>query len=461
MLSVNRKLLAAVLIALVLAVGLGLVWHFRIGADKTGETSPEPQLPADVRQGSPLGDPSAGTGEQKPPPDPEPAPMFEVVPSPLGEAGDVVEVERGVCEVQGDIFVRLFSGIPKDVPLIEFRFGRRSADNKIVPVTVSGLYVGRWVEGRLVASGKEERRGALEIRDAIGYRSMVEAPERFENVTLFRLGRSYYLRFAVKEEAGTKDYEAIVHIPEKIDCGKMYRMWVLADTPFPKIFESRKSNASKAIAGRITVKPAAGFEKIEVAYSRTIGDEHRVQPAADGTFKVEARELGGELRVAEKKPSGEGWMYIHSVSRRELKLPEDAELVVEAKDLVPFRVSVPAEVVSEELRGVAIKVHPSDYLPMSWLLLHDRDGLAIKKLAAEGTVGLRFVPGTYWFTTLTLPKGGSWQDRREEVLGKLTITKDSAGKTLEIQPLTEEDKKQLPAQDKQPTPAAAPAPAQP
>jgi hypothetical protein len=288
---------------------------------------------------------------------------------------------------------------------------------------------------------------------------MVEVLGKYPNVSTFRLGRSYYIRFSVKEGEKTKDYEAIFHLPEKIDRGKMYRMWVLADTPFPQIFGPM--NAPKVIAGRIAVKPAAGFEKIEVAYSRTIGDEHRVQPAADGTFKVEARELGGELRVAEKKPSGEGWMYIHSVSRRELKLPEDAELVVEAKDLVSFRVSVPAGVVSEELRGVAIKVHPSDYLPMSWLLLHDRDGLAIKKLAAEGTVGLRFVPGTYWFTTLTLPKGGSWQDRREEVLGKLTITKDSAGQTLELQPLTEEDKKQLPAQDKPPPPAAAPVPAQP
>jgi hypothetical protein len=198
-----------------------------------------------------------------------------------------------------------------------------------------------------------------------------------------------------------------------------------------------------------------------VAYSRTVGDEHRVQPAADGTFTVDAKELGGELRVTEKKRSGEGWMYIHSVSRREMKLPEDAELVVEEKDLLSFKVRVPADVVSEDLVCVAIKVHPSDSLPMSWLLLRDKDGAAIKKLEAEGMLEMRFVPGTYWFTTLALPKGGSWQDRREDVLGKLTITQDSAGKTLEIQPLTEEDKKQLPAQDKQPTPAAAPAPAQP
>jgi hypothetical protein len=137
--------------------------------------------------------------------------MTEMVPSPLGEAGDTTELEldQGVHGVQSDgLYVELYSGVAKDIPLLELRFGKRCHDNSVSPVLVADLAtVAPWREGRLASPEKGEIGGGIGFgrNEVRGYRTMLGTPGEYGNLSLFMLGHSYYLRFVMKEGSGTKD----------------------------------------------------------------------------------------------------------------------------------------------------------------------------------------------------------------------------------------------------------------
>jgi hypothetical protein len=148
-------------------------------------------------------------------------------------------------------------------------------------------------------------------------------------------------------------------------------------------------------------------------------------------------------------------MFIESVKKPALVLPADADYVFNEEEFVSCRVKLPEEVLLNALGDLMLLVEIDERAPRPVWYIPKLSGESEKQAEATGEIQIKFAPGRYYFAALHCPEQFGIR-----LLGVVTITQDSAGKTLEIQPLTEEDKKQLPAQDKPLAPAAAPAPAQ-
>jgi hypothetical protein len=268
--------------------------------------------------------------------------------------------------------------------------------------------------------------------DALGYRSRAAA-QGAPGHLVWRFGREYYLQFWDERDRDRKVvYESTISIPAEVPRGRTYRVPVVAEKVYPALLNPPAKQS--LIEGAIDAALPKARNGLWAEYGIKGSEESRRRVRADGSFAVVAKQLGGQLRVtARSKLAGTGWMYVRSVRKRRLQLPADADLVVKLERMVSFRVSVPREKIADDLVGLAIKVKPDDVFPMAWLLV--TEGEVRRSLVSAGTVEMRFVPGTYFFTSLCWPKKGDWESRREEVLGTLTIAEDSAGKTLKLAPV--------------------------
>jgi hypothetical protein len=251
---------------------------------------------------------------------------------------------------------------------------------------------------------------------------------------MFRLGHSYLLNFAVEGEKET--YEAVVEVPAEIERGKMYSVWVLADTRFPLI--SNRTKDPRTIKGRITVKPPASFKDLEVSYWASNSDYSFLTPKPDGSFELRANKLGGMLRVTQRVQAGHLWMYIKSVQKRELALPADADFVLEEDKLVSCLVKVPDVVNSDDLRGIALKIGVEDRFPLAWVNIR-RDAAAQARFAKDSSVEFVCIPRKYYVVASYRGSvdGKPWV--RHDLLGTLDVPKEGAGKMLSITPPTKEE----------------------
>ncbi len=314
--------------------------------------------------------------------------------------------------------------------MVELRFFKRDAEGILVPLKVSQLQISGWEDSKPVRPQEHEIRSCRLIK-AYAHRAGA-APPNSPGHMLWWFGKTYHVQFWELNDARPADessFESLVTIPESIPKGHIWQVPIVADKPFPTL--TKHLYELPQIQGRITTALPAGADKIEVDYyDPKRGEETRQSVRSDGTFSFGARELGGDMRVTECNRSGEGWMHIGAVDKRQLELPRDADLVVRKEDLVAFEVRVPANAITDSLAGLFINVHPSDRFPMSWQVV--RRGEAKRMLDESGKVAMRFVPGTYHLVGVYFDQVDGKETRRLVPLGRLVITKDSAGKTLEV-----------------------------
>jgi hypothetical protein len=205
-------------------------------------------------------------------------------------------------------------------------------------------------------------------------------------------------------------------------------------------------------------KPAASMHVVYLPRNSSVGQSLRLFDKQ--RFRLSVPEPGGQLVIESIDPQhGRVWLFVREVRNPILRLPADADIAMSEEELVSFRVRVPREPAGQELRSVGLLADRADRLPIAWALLSDKTQR--KTYEEDSCVRLAVIPGNYVVRTIHRVPGNDRADPSFAILGTVNITQDSAGQTLELQPLTEEDKKQLPAQDKPPPPAAAPVPAQP
>jgi hypothetical protein len=356
-------------------------------------------------------------------------PRPELADSPLpGRAGGS-KLAKLVFECGSDgVCTFALPGTKVDEPMIEMRFFQRGPNGNLEPFWIDRFNAQRWTNGRPAGLEKGDFPGASP-KKAKGFRSPA-APEGTNEIQRWRFGCRYYMVFwsALKGEDGKRTcFEAVIEVPKKIPRGKIAVIPVVTDYPWPEL--TRKSRGLRLIEGRITCPLPAPARELEVGYwGPEDYDQHRVFPSGNGAFSVKADKLGGMLRVTRRDRSGCGWAYIKSVRKRKLLLPAAADLLVEEKNLLRFDLVIPRGAVKPSLKGIMLKVHSDDAMPMCWAHVS-----AYGKLV-DGAISMRFVPGHYWVEGLYETGEAKGDGRNFVKLGRVKVTKDSAGKRLTVVP---------------------------
>jgi len=352
-------------------------------------------------------------------------PTLEVSPLP-GIVGSP-KLEKSVFEVGADgTCTFALPGIRRDQPMVELRFYRRKSDKELAPLWINRFTVQRWINGKPAGKEITDFPGATP-RKAKALRSPA-AREDAGGTDLWRFGRQYYVLFWPLDEARNSSkvsFEAVVEIPQSIPRGKVAVISVIADHRWPKL--TKALTMPRTIEGRVAWAGPGSVEDLEVSYWGSESyDHHRVRPKSDGSFRVKADRLGGVLRVTRRVRSGCGWAYIKPVKKRSISVPKDADLLVEAGNLVDFKLVVPKTAVASSMVGIALKVAPDDPVPMCWARVAD------SARAAKGGVSMSFVPGTYWVEALYHVEGPTGTQRKTVELGQVKIARDSAGKRVRV-----------------------------
>jgi hypothetical protein len=155
-----------------------------------------------------------------------------------------------------------------------------------------------------------------------------------------------------------------------------------------------------------------------------------------GRFCMDIPKGGGQLLIHCAPPSGGafGWIAVNKVVSSRLDVDNAADVIAKPKDFVSFKLKMPSAVLRERWLSVAILAAKTDQIGLSWAKPdkaasdpHDKEAMLFD---------MSYVPGSF-FVGASYNEGpnGRFANSRMEILGKITITKDSAGKTLEVQKL--------------------------
>ncbi|MBS3764447.1 MAG: hypothetical protein KGZ25_14210, partial [Planctomycetes bacterium] len=272
---------------------------------------------------------------------------------------------------ESDVRVAIRPGLYTDVPLIEMRFWKPGSSSELERVRVSHVRWGSWLNVPLEEGGGNVKDwGGCEV-GAKAVRVPV-CPEDKET-DYMKLGHRHLVRMSVSRG---EMYESVVRIPEDIPRGKMYVIDVIGKYPawtFEHKARDKMQEQRKYIRGQIKGNPPVPLKEMRVEYFNIEKRKKRsTHIDADGTFKVRADDLGEMLRVTKPQHTGVGWLYIHSVKKRKLSLPHEADLVMRPEDLVEFHLQIPAQQVNDDLASIGLKVHRDDRVPMSWTNLTTR-----------------------------------------------------------------------------------------
>ncbi len=341
--------------------------------------------------------------------------------------------------------------VPEDVPMIELRFHVKDNERSMKPLKVRRVSFGPWESGEIAPSDVEELTGAFSVQDyslRVGVME-VTGDEGVDSAT-FRFGRTYHIGYRINEQRQGDNswYENIFQIPDQIPPGKVAVINLVAKHSWSSLqnkIEELRGEGKEYIKGTINMDIPMPFDSLQARYFPKERRPRRVRVGKDGNFKIEVQELplGGMLIVMDADPENEGkgtgMLYIESVEKRDVLLPENADTVVHPEKQITFQLNIPAEKITDDLMSVALKVNKKDKLPMGWVNFdrYKRHFLNqycqwSENLNKTGKVELDFVSGSYYVELLYWPKGKS---RKREVIGTVIITDKNEGEVLQVEPL--------------------------
>ncbi|MBS3764275.1 MAG: hypothetical protein KGZ25_13340 [Planctomycetes bacterium] len=351
---------------------------------------------------------------------------------------------RAISEVKDGVRTFVPPGVPADIPVVELRFFETSGDGKQEPVDVEGALFNRWQNGKIMESEDHELDTNLEV-DGHSLRLGV-SPQGSGQPETLRFSHRYRIQYMVPEKRdemgdtgyGYPWYENVFAVPDEIPRGKIAVINLFTRYPLPTLTRKSKklSKPPKQIRGTIKADLRAHGQHLEVGYFLS-GRSDKTFPRFDGSFSLQAEKLGGMLRVTERKRQAVGWMCVRSVQKRRLRLPEDADVVIEPDDLVEFKLRIRPENITKDLARISVKLKRDDPVPMAWINFDAKDRHLHKELQQTHTLDMSFIPGQHWVLALYWPRKTAWDKRKVKVLGQLQVEKSDASKTLEVEPLEE------------------------
>jgi len=297
------------------------------------------------------------------------------------------------------------------LPLVEIYFKVLDSNGAIKPLPLDSANLYSNVNG-----GNFKLDGGIALRLAVGkdkrnIRNLIRGT-RYSVPECKLPGKSQWLTCITPE-----DKRSFV-VPENLSSDQIYRVDLLLRD---EALEEKATAQEKPVDYRIHIRltdpnivPSDG--SIQVSYNDGKKDESSIITGDRCT--VQGQTLGGELlvqrsqRIRDKYYRVRPWVYIDHVTKRELVLPDDGDLVIEPNDLTKIEV---------RFRGAK----DMENLNVLWLLTkkHGQLGLFLggckpskKDGADQEWIGyIEAMPGQYWLGGVDLKGQRVWFDKMLEV----------------------------------------------
>lgn len=324
------------------------------------------------------------------------------------------------------VLVRVYPYVPDDQPMVELHFFTRAENGKLKPAKVGSIYVAHagpdGLPSREAPEG-EYRGGVSEV----GYGLCTFAGGPDINGRMFTFGHRYYIAFGLLGDdnnlAHQKFFENVITIPEHIPRGKIYYIDLVATIP-AGTFQKQKT-LKKCLRGKIChfkMEPS----KLHVTYM-TPGEGQLSRSLINkaGEFTIGNFPLGGRLLVEDRRSregdQGHVYFLVRSVSKLEIRLPEDADLVIRPSEVIPFKVFIPETIDISKVMAVGLKLNRDDPFPVAWNQL--------RKKTTNREIELKFVPGHYFVDIVT---GNDKKDLKFMVLGPIEVKAGDRDKVIRL-----------------------------
>lgn len=333
--------------------------------------------------------------------------------------------------IQGDLDLKL------DIPKAEFRFRKKTPTGASVPCPVTAVAFKPIRDGRRQDIREREIGGCqFNFMRSVDWvhaaRFMLsDSPDSGEYYSL-AFGQKYYVRMyrptgsaspVTRENYGT----AVITIPTNVTPGNI-AVFELDPTKRTKEF-SEVYRLGGTTAVNIEIRDPLPNQPAHVLFSDpgTESDCEYATLNTEGIGKFSVHQLGGELVVTVGgEMDGYFVYYKGKVDNSEIVFPRDADIVVKPDDVISFRVQLPRQELPEDCWGIILMIRPDSSVQVAGIEFDNVEEGQQAHDSLPDSVPLNAAPGTYFVSA-----GGP------DVLGRITVTKDDAGKTILIQPVND------------------------
>ncbi|MBS3764258.1 MAG: hypothetical protein KGZ25_13255 [Planctomycetes bacterium] len=251
------------------------------------------------------------------------------------------------------------------------------------------------------------------------------------NVYLF--GQKYFMVFyhrgsegvGIPEDSGS----AVIQMPEEVPQGKV-AVFTVDVTKKDKNWrrpsyytQIREKTVKISMPKSIFKRPVSG-----ALYDPGSGRPAPIHMRGDGSGGAGVEKLGGELVIGVGgEKDGHLLYYKRHVRNEKIRLPEDADIAVSAEDVITFYLKVPQEKVPYDSIGLGLLMHEDSKLQVGGMEFANVEGWDRSKKKPPVRLPMNAPPGEYFV----------FYGTEQETIGKITVKKSDAGKTLEVQSLEE------------------------
>ncbi len=313
------------------------------------------------------------------------------------------------------------AGLAGDTPRLELRFySGDKAGRK--PTTVDWIIVQNQAPslgpGREITAGVKFKCSKTGVRGAKVARFPIVSLPNDAQHEAFIFGRKYLIEFHLSEESRESSGSVMIMAPKEMKPGTVAVYEIDVDKHHP--------NTGRKVPHKVLLTFDTGAVKFPVNVHFHDMDSGRtrfvsIKAGPKGTFPLHA--FGGELAVVEKSAKYARF-YVKTLGKGPLHFPKDADLAVTDENRISFLVRLPKEGLPEKIRMFWLMVDTNDRSPVAWA-----EGPLRNEKPLGETIGLTYIPGTYFLTVAVD------LSNEPKLIGKVTITKESAGKTVEVQPI--------------------------
>ncbi|MFW6457567.1 MAG: hypothetical protein ACOC0A_04655 [Planctomycetota bacterium] len=346
-----------------------------------------------------------------------------------------------------------WKGAPADTPGLKMRFMRRNGEGELEPVIVVGVSSVNPFNGFKMIHSRKREIGSLACNDPHwdegSYAAVVPLAEKLPcKHSYWLMGQTYGMTFRYRKGGEEATNMRLVRMPENVPPGKMAVIEVDVTKKQDKWWHRIQGPTLKVqIAPEILTSQMSLY-----VWDKKGGKQGRprhVKIGPNGRAKIKLHELGGDLRLASSRhPRGKSrrvftfpvW-YVKSVNSRKITLPEDASLAISAEDVVQLTLEFSKDMVPDDSAAVGLLASRRSHLS---LCHHQIEETPVTTVPMEAPPGEYFVAAyssnsSAWGkpSAVRMVANALEATKAMDVIGKVTIEKSDAGKTIEVEPLEE------------------------